>query len=47
MKQKLTQLQQHTFKPIESDKSCSLCQKSLLNKKAFECKSKLFINKRV
>jgi len=36
----LSQLQQHSFVSINSDTSCHICQKSLLNKKALHCKSK-------
>jgi hypothetical protein len=42
MKHKLTtQFQPHTFKMISVEKNCDVCQKSLMNKKAVECKSKL------
>jgi hypothetical protein len=44
MKQKYSnQLQQHSYVYINSDTTCHICQKSLLNKKALHCKSKAFI----
>ena len=43
MKHKLTtQFQPHTFKSVICDKNCDICQKSLINKKAVECKSKCY-----
>lgn len=39
-----TQIQQHAFiiKNINNEAMCDICQKTLLNKKALVCKSKLF-----